>query len=143
MHCIDADLPETNQIEYSLETPHLIFGVTPSTGYLYIRANPQLLSLQYSDLFIIRCTDQTHLPKPVLNQTFITVSIHPHSLFTCNQVYQFNVTWPKTEPNATASVLCPQSSKGFIVCTNFVYCLLRLSLLLLLFFSWHSCMQLS
>ena len=112
---MDADLPETNQIEYSLETSNPIFDITPSTGYLYINVNPHMLTLDYSDVFFIRCTDQTHLPNPVFDRALITISPKPHSLFTCDQVYQFNVTWPQTEPNTTARVLCPYSLKGSVL----------------------------
>ena len=135
---MDADLPETNQIEYSLETSHLIFDVTPSTGYLYISTNPRLLTPKYSSVFFIRCTDQTHLPNPVFDRAVINLYTRPHSLFACEHVYQFNVTWPQTEPNATARVLCPYSSKGFTL-----HGLYALYLLFVAFVSWYSCMQLS
>ena len=127
MHCTDADLPETNQIEYSLETPHLIFDITPDDGYVYLSSNPLLLTKDYQNIFITRCTDQTHIPSPVFDRSVITVSVRPHSSLTCPQLSDFNLTWPQTEPNTTTRVLCPETLKG-------ISCYLHPSYMYLYFF---------
>ncbi|KAI6652190.1 Protocadherin Fat 4-like [Oopsacas minuta] len=109
--CTDADSPETNLIEYSLETPHLIFDITTIEGYIYLSSNAELLTLEYSNVFITRCTDQAHIPNPAFDRSVITVSTRLHSSITCPFVTSYNLTWPETEPNTTARVLCPETLK--------------------------------